>query len=216
MHHSLGKWAVAIAVSFTLASMSCFAVNSPYLITIDVSNPANVTLTATGINALANTTGQTAEDGVDLLGFFSQDAGSISINPLSAQELAGAGLSPYEYFTPDNRSSAGGGFFDLNLISASGDPENFSTSLPAFTGTSTFNLGYLDLPSSALPATGSQGDILAGDSENPGQVIGEWEVEPAPEPGILGIFALGTLIVVFFGQRHHSSSKSRWSIDRMM
>jgi hypothetical protein len=215
MRISKKKLVTAAAIGLSLASLSCFALNPPYLLTVNDANPANVIVTATGVNSLANTTGQTANNGVNLLGFFGQDEVNMSTGQFPSGTLTGGSLTTtYDSVSSDNQSTSGGAFLDLSLSldiasPQSGQAENFSTASPAFTGTWSFDLVDLGTSPSALPAPGQEGNILAGDSTNPGQIIGEWEIVPAPEPGVVSLLAVGTLISIFFGNRRHSANNQR-------
>jgi hypothetical protein len=68
----------------------------------------------------------------------------------------------------------------------------FSTSAPAFTGMATVDFSSLV---ALLPGPGASGQILAGWSETPGQILGEWavvpEVAPAAQAGVMGLAVLG-------------------------
>ncbi len=172
-----------------------FAASPSVLLTIDDSNPSAVTITATGENSAANDTGHSANDGVDLLSFFNQNdftAGNVVTSTLQGGNLT---LS-YNFNTGDNYSTGVnvGDLLDLNLYNtdfpASSDSETFSTTQPAFTGSLTLDLSSLD--PSALPAAGTTGDIIAGYGANPGAVIGSWQVETIPEPGIGSLLILGS------------------------
>jgi hypothetical protein len=140
---------------------------------------------------------------------------SISAGQFLPGTLTGASLTvPYDDVWSDSQSTGGGAFYDLSLYvdiaeSQSSEAENFSTASPAFTGTWSFDLTDLGVSPSALPAPGTQGSIITGDITNPGQMIGEWEVVPTPEPGMVSLLAVGTLISIFFGHRRHSANKPR-------
>ena len=138
----------------------------PVLIAVDVSNPAAVMFTATGAAPFVNdaTTGGTY--GVTLFPFFSPSTsfGSVSLTG----DFTAAGLpAPYSY--------VGGNFY---LSNGYADKQIFTTTQPAFTGSSWVNLSS---KSANLPTIGSSGDIYVG---NPfggsGVIIGRWEAVPEP------------------------------------
>jgi hypothetical protein len=157
---------------------------------VDVSNPANVTFTATGAPAAVADTGTFTYDGATLLKFF-----PVAADPALDLDVGGD-LTPngttqrYDASFPDDVS---GSSVDLNLRAFSGlDGQVFSTSAPAFTGAGTVDFSSLAGP---LPVPGTTGQIMAGWSEEPGQVIGEWavvpEVTPWAQAGVMGLTVLG-------------------------
>ncbi|HXS68654.1 MAG TPA: PEP-CTERM sorting domain-containing protein [Candidatus Polarisedimenticolia bacterium] len=183
--------------------------NTPtFLLTINVSNPSAVTIAATGANSIADDTGRTAGDGVDLLDFFSQNE-PIS-GPVSGSSLQGGGSTlSYNQAVGDNDSTLSGSRerLDLNIFYQGGfDPETFSTTAPAFTGSLTLDLSSMGVNVSALPAAGSQGDIIAGWSGNRGSVIGQWQVAPVPEPGTGTLVLLGS-VAGFIVRRNRARKK---------
>jgi hypothetical protein len=179
-----------------------------FLLSINDSDPSAVTITATGLSPLVNDTGRTANDGVDLLGFFSQDEIDMPAGQfLPNSTLEGGNLTlSYNDVWSDDYSTGGGSFLDLSLYvdidtSGSSDPESFSTTQPAFSGSWTINLSDLGINSSALPTPGSAGRILSGVSSNPGSVIGEWQVAAVPEPTTGSLLVLGSVIGLVFRRR---------------
>lgn len=200
---------VALGLAFILGMglEESFA-TSPILLTINDSNPSAVTITATGLNPTVNDTGRTANDGVDLLSFFNQD----EINMTAGQFLPNSTLKggslvlSYNDVWSDNYSTTGGTFKDLSLyidISSPGstDPENFSVSQPAFSGSWTIDLSGLGVSSIALPTPGSTGQILSGDSVNAGSIIGQWQVAPVPEPTTGSLLFIGSAAGLLFCRR---------------
>lgn len=178
----------------------------PFLLTINDSDPAAVTITATGLDPIQNdSSGRTANDGVDLLSFFSQDEIGMSAGQfLPGSTLEGGNLTlSYNDVWSDDYSTGNANFYDLSLyvdISSpgSGDSQTFSTSQSAFTGSWTLNLSTLGINSSALPTPGSSGQILSGSSQNPGVVIGAWQVDPVPEPTGGSLLLLTSAVGLFY------------------
>lgn len=185
----------------TIKSMP--ASSLPVLLTINDSDPSAVTITATTSNSYADYSGNTANDGIDLLGFFAV-AQSSSEPPfgqfLPGSTLEGGGIGdPYndvmgdDYSTLDTDQS----IVDLEVyldVSSPGetDTENFSTSQPAFTGSWTIDFSNLGITSGDLPAAGMEGTIISGYSFNAGAPIGQWEVvSTVPEPGANNLIVLG-------------------------
>lgn len=191
-----------------MAAEKSFAVPPvPVLLTIDASNPSAVTFTATGLNSGLNDSGRIGTDGVDLLGFFSQNQSTLLGSLLPNSSLSGGGLTlSYNNVRGDNYSTSGGNSYDLTLsvnasASGSGDAETFSTDQPAFGGSWTIDFSTLGLNSSALPTTGTQGLIISGDRANPGAIIGQWQVEPVPEPAVGSLLVLGSIAGWFVRRR---------------
>lgn len=176
------------------------------LLTINDTDPSAVTITATGLNSDANASGQTLNDGVDLLGFFSQDEFGLFGESLPNSTLTGGDSTiPYNDLAADSYSVEDS-YRDLELyvdvtVTASTNAQTFSTSESAFTGSWTINLSDLGVDASALPTPGSQGNIISGYSFHPGEVIGQWQVAAVPEPGIGGLALLASAIGVVCRRR---------------
>lgn len=182
----------------------------PVLLTINASNPSAVTITATGLNAGANDSSIPGRIGVELLGFFSENEYSLYNEAPPNPALYGSGQTlSYNNIGADNYSSGGGdgSYLDLGFYvniddPAANDPQTFSTTQPAFSGSWTIDFLDLGIDLSALPAAGSQGGILAGYSGQPGSIIGEWQVEAVPEPSTGGLLLLGSVAGFIFWRRH--------------
>jgi hypothetical protein len=191
-----------------MAAEKSFAVPPvPVLLTINDSDPSVITITATGLNAGVNNSGRIGADGVDLLGFFSDNESSLLAQLLPNSTLSGGGLAlSYNDLAGDNYSFSGGNSYDLSFYvgasaPGSSDPETFSINQPAFTGSWTIDLAGLGLSPSALPGPGSQGQIFSGNFANPGAVIGQWEVSPVPEPAIGGLLVVAAVTGLLFARR---------------
>lgn len=201
--------ATALSIAFILGVglEKSSAISSPILLTINDSNPAAVTITATGFAAAVNDGTKPASSGVDLLGFFSSNVPGLFGQLLLGSNLSGgnSGVS-YNDVRGDNFSTSGGNSVDFRLsldISSpgSGNTQTFSTSQPAFTGTWTIDLSALGINGSALPSPGTTGDILSGFSGDTGAIIGQWEIAPVPEPGMGGLLVLGSIIGTIIRRR---------------
>ncbi len=190
------------AIAFILGAglEKCSAISSPILLTIDDSNSSAVTITATGFAPGVNDSGRPASSGVDLLGFFSASEPGLFGQFLLGSTLSGGGSGvSYNDVRGDNFSTSGGNSVDFRLsldISSpgAGNTQTFSTAQPAFTGTWTIDLSSLGVGSSALPTAGTTGDILSGFGGDQGSIIGQWEVNPVPEPAIGSLLVLGSII----------------------
>ncbi|MFN0066517.1 MAG: hypothetical protein ACKVYV_02675 [Limisphaerales bacterium] len=164
------------------------------LIQVDVSNPANVTFTATGAAAGVDDASTFTYDGATLLGFFPAAADPGLDLDVGGNLTPNGTTQRYDASFPDDVS---GSSVDLNLRAFSGlDDQAFSTSAPAFTGVGTVDFTSLAGP---LPEPGMTGQIMAGWSGEPGQVIGEWavvpEVAPVAQAGVMGLAVLGFVAI---------------------
>ena len=200
---NLRKIASTILVAAALgtsahASSSCL----PVLLTIDISDPSAVKITSTGLNAGANDRCTSENDGIDLESFFSSPV-SIETDPPACGNLtpSGCGTIPYDTWDSDNASGCN---VDLNLYSTACDADDilqkFSKCDIAFDGTLTLDLSdYI----CELPGVGDCGVIIAGYSDNEGNVIGLWKVicTPVPEPSQYGLGIALALIALAVSRR---------------
>jgi len=179
---------------FGIALEKSSATPPTFLLTIDDSNPSAVIFTTTGLNPVVDDTGRTANSGIDLLNFFNQSEAGFLHELLPNSSLKGGNMT----LSYDSVISDGAGNLDLGLyVSGSTpgatQPETFSTTQPAFTGSWTINLSSLGLSASVLPAIGSQGQIQSGYSGDPGNIIGSWQVvTTVPEPSSASLLLLGS------------------------
>jgi hypothetical protein len=183
----------------------------PILLSIDDSNPSAVTITATSSNSYSDYSGNTANAGVDLLGFFGSDETGLSSGQLSGGSLQGGDDGVfYDSLRSDNYSTGGGLYYDLEVYlsaaaSGSGNIETFSTNLSAFSGTWTINLSSLGVDASDLPVGGSEGSIISGNNASAGSYLGEWQVVSTPEPSTFGLLALGAVLTRIVRRRQQAA-----------
>jgi MYXO-CTERM domain-containing protein len=163
-----------LATAVSTAVMAAYAAD-PVLITVDVSNPAEVTFTATGQSPGITVT-QNAFVGMSLLDFWRSNvdygSGSPGGEGLEASGTAGAYTACVRYGTTLN----------FYITSGQGVDQKFAIGDPAFTGSATVNLSSI---STLLPVAGSSGSLIAGDPMMPEagvQSIGRWQVSAVPEP----------------------------------
>ncbi len=154
------------------------------LLIINDSDPSNVTITATGAFAFTNDSSTNENEGVDLLEFFTAPVAILPPGSPASPGLSPTGDGPYTQWQADDYS---GSLVDLNISTDTSGPETqtFTTTSPAFTGSATLDLSSF---SADLPSLGSSGLIVSGNSNNNGDIIGDWEVEdvPVPEPSQYG------------------------------
>ncbi len=163
------------------------------LIEVDITDPTNVVLSATGEASLINDSASTANTGTTLLDLFTADF-NIPFTPETALtgDLAGGGVLPYssglnDFGTLTDRDL---NIYRGNLLPDFGAFQIFDTMTAAFSGSST-----VDLSGASLPALGTIGDIIAGDTDTGSDVvIGQWRIVPAP--GAAGLLAAAGLVGV--------------------
>jgi hypothetical protein len=190
-----------------LGALSSQTASAQGLLTIDDSNPADVIITATGLNP-SNGATNAVSSGVDLLAFFTIDVNYTSGNtPLTGTLTGGNSGVAYDGAVRDNQSTAGGANVDLNLFVSpgpnSGSLQTFDPSQPAFTGFFALDLSALDVLS--LPTLGTSGNIISGYSGGVGPIIGTWVV--VPEPTTTGLTVFGSLAAGIAYLRHRRSLK---------
>jgi len=202
-----------LAIVTISAAMSCSTSSAQVLLTIDTSDVSNVVITATGSFAGQASSGKTANDGIDLLSFFSISQAGVTgqFLPNSSLQGGGTGVS-YDDLAADNYSTGMPTYLDANLYVdgtalGAGTIENFTTGSAAFTGTWTIDLGSLGISSAALPGNGASGAIISGDAHNPGVEIGRFTVTQTPEPTTASLALLGFAItgVVVLRQRRKAA-----------
>ncbi|HEY4284631.1 MAG TPA: hypothetical protein VGM62_16335 [Chthoniobacterales bacterium] len=213
------KWKIillSIASVMGMGLEKSSAIPPRYLLTIDTSNPSAVTVTSTGLSAVVNDSSISGRIGAELLGFFSQDEYSLFNVAPPNSTLTASGLTlSYNNIGSDNYSTGGGensyldlGFYVNDASPAANDPQTFSTSQPAFSGSWTIDFASLGIDASALPTAGAQGEILSGFSGQPGTIIGSWQVAAVPEPGTGSLVLLASVIGVVY-RRTKKNSNSR-------
>jgi len=189
---------IFLVAAFGLSAQACCP---PVLLTIDVTNPFSVVITATGSAAAIRDCSTTEGDGIDLLQFFNSSVAACTSTDCGGDLIPSGGCLAYNAFTPDNASCCFGNF-DLNFYNNSNtvDIQSFNRCDSAFTGCWTIDLSEF---ACSLPCVGTTGDIMVGysDSRNgTGNTIGLWQIvsAPIPEPSQYGFFiclAVGALVL---------------------
>ncbi len=178
------RTALAVFLGFAI-SAAATPLLSAVLIEVDVTNPAAVTLTATGNASQVNDSSATLYDGVTLVQFFTVPFPGYQDFALSGNLTApsGHGLS-YNHSVDDDYPLALTG---LNLFYSGTyqtDVQSFSTAAPAFTGVAVASLSAFV---ARLPAAGASGNIIAGYNYGGSEaVLGQWAVVPEPSMLVLG------------------------------
>lgn len=164
---------------------SC-AIQGAVVLTVDVSTPAVVVITATGASP-STTVSSDVFNGFTLSGFFTSDAsGSWAGSALAAGLKGGNATIDYDTAQVDEASSVG------LFLGGGSQPISFSIGSPAFTGSSAFDLSGASL---LLPGAGSSGSLIVWDGAFNPVEIGTWQITPVPEPSayaaVMGVSLIG-------------------------
>jgi hypothetical protein len=183
-------------------SAKTYASPLPVVLNIDISNPSAVTITGLPVPLESDTFDGFDEIlGVDLLGFFTSDVGSLSGSASGNLIPSGTSTIAYDSYRSDNYS---GDYLDLNLFTAGDDRDlqTFINNQPPFTGTLTLDLSSL---SAYFPTAGTQGIIESANSFKSGDnsAIGLWSVtaESTPEPSTCALMGVAAGALLLFKKR---------------
>lgn len=183
-----------IPVAAIALALSTAASSAAVIMTIDISNPAAVRVTAIANNAQVNgSITVNYNGGISLRDFFTAPSSIPYGNPVGISgnwKAAGAVASYAEMVTfvfesPD--PVPGRDLSIYNRTAPESDEQTFTTTSSPFTGTSTFNFSSIG----NLPAIGTIGDVNIGFMSTHGGVIGQWQV--IPEPSVALVSSLGIL-----------------------
>lgn len=167
------------------------------ILIIDISDPSNVSFTATSAFSSGNDFGDTwLEDGITLLGFFSSSAYEGDLEFFDSSDLRSpGGTFEYTMFVAIDMNPMGSDYFNLNIFGSGFSDQNFSTTMPALTGSA---IGDLSLWVSHLRA--GTGDVQAGGNQYGSAIIGQYVVIPDPSVSALFIGS-GALTFIFIRRR---------------
>jgi hypothetical protein len=192
------------AFLFTLPHQSLGAI----VLLIDVSDPANVTFTATANNsAVAGNLSADFNGGITLKDFFTSNENIGVGDPLAISGTwisRGASSSFNEAVTFDFDANTGNvePGVDLSLYHNVVNPSNlqqFITSAPPFTGSSTADLSLLTF----LPNPGATGSVYMGYLGSHGGILGEWMAVAVPEPSAVAVVTGQVLLLTGLALRLH-------------
>ncbi len=200
-----------------LASQACASV----LLTLDISDPTAVKITATGaFPSLANNGFSTGE-GVTLVGLLSSayngPAEGGALRELSGPGLFAAGLNTGDpsqayttYWVGDFATGVGGWGKDVNLLNI--DPDR---PMQAFTldGAAFFGEAIANFTGANFVAAGTTGEIWLGYMNDYAPLnlsIGQWQVVPEPSSLLLVVAAAGAGFPLLAARRRrlHQASKA--------
>lgn len=181
-------------VVLALLALSAASASAAVVVTIDITNPAAVVITAVSNNSAINGSLMVNfNGGISFLSFFTADESIAEADPLGiAGDWTGAG-TPTSYnqmVTFDYGNSAVVPGVDLsiyNSVVSNSDDQNFLTSVLAFTGSSTVDFSSF----TNLPVYGTTGNVNLGYQNSHGGTIGQWQV--IPEPASCGLAAIGAI-----------------------
>jgi len=172
--------------------LSSAAAEAQVLLVIDDSNPADVTITATGNNASTDVIDNFLNGEVDLTGFFTGNLNASFGLPALSTNLASGGSAeayglaanaygPYAIILGSSYNTlslydSGAGGLNLQQLTV------FSSDSPAFSGSASFDFSD-PMFASLLPSPGTVGTVGVVASEALIDTsIGQWEVISTPEP----------------------------------
>lgn len=201
------KYLAYLFLGGLLAASVARAIPPAFNLTIDVTNPSAVVITANNAYALSDASASVNYNaGISLINFL-PSVQSIPLGPNStgltfAGTLTGgdAGV-PYDGLVTFNYGNAaavpGQDLSIYNNEASNSVTQSFTTGAIAFTGSAT-----IDFTGITLPAAGTTGAINIGFDSTHGGQIGTWNVistTPVPEPGtyalIAGAVGLGVVLL---------------------
>ncbi len=191
------------------------------MLTVDISDPAAVKITATGaFPSLANNSFSTGE-GVTLVGLlssaYSGPAAGGALRELSGPGLFASGSDTGDpsqayttYWVGDFATGVGVSGKDVNLLSIYPDPQTQAFTLG---GAAFFGEAFANFTGASFMAVGSTGEIWLSYMNNYAPLnlsIGQWQVVPEPSSLLLVVAAAGAGIPLLVARRRrlHQAPKA--------
>jgi len=189
---------VCFGAAVVLLLLSVCSSNAQIVLTVNISNPNDVVITATGGLATSTASGNFF-DGIDLVGLFNSSVGftEIAVNSTNLSLGNGSSTQTFTEASGDDASGTEGGEFDLNLFhNHVPDQVSFTENEDAFTGSITLNLTQSsDGDSTGIIASEishAGGNVVVFDG---GAVVGSYQVIEAPEPQSWALLVAGVALL---------------------
>lgn len=156
------------------------------VMTIDITNLAQVKFTATTAFAQVEEMDTDMLDGIVLVGVFSKNPGSGMPDEVMSSNLRspGATVSFREFYD----GGYAGGVLNLNFAGTNLSTHEFETTRAAFTGSAVANFSAVAAGSLVV---GTTGNIWAGSALDGRVVIGQFLIIPEPGSAMLGVVGVG-------------------------
>lgn len=181
---------IALAV-FVALFFAGAAAKADVILLVDISDPGNVTFTATNAVSQQSAGPGDINDGITLQGFFTSN---FDFNQAIGSSTLGAAITnPADsFYSVGINNTNDVGLQDLNFFAGGGPTQEFIAGQLALVGS-----GSLNMTGAPLPQFGATGNIVFGDTNlGSAPIIGQWRaISSIPEPSSLGILALSGLFL---------------------
>ena len=184
------SWVRCVVVALALLGLTVSAGRAAVILVIDITDPANVTFTATGAHAENDDPDTWLMYGFTLTGFFDSSVEDWDIHYFDESDLySPEGNFEYTDFTSID-FSGGSNYVDLNIFGSGFSEQGFSTTAPAFTGSAVADLrGWI----AQIMGGGTVGSIYTDSEEQYGILIGEYQIVPEPTTMMAVLLGLGVM-----------------------
>jgi len=184
------RWMRGVFASAVFACLLGAKSSAAVVMTIDITNLAQVKFTATTEFAQNEEMDTDMLDGIVLVGVFSKNPGTGVPDEVTSSSLRspGATVSFREFYD----GSYAGGALNLNFTGTNLSTHDFETTRRAFTGTAVAN--FSAVAAGAL-VVGTTGNIWAGSALDGRVVVGQFLIIPEAGSSVLGMVGLASLII---------------------
>lgn len=170
------------------------------ILRIDITDPAQITFTATGANSENDDDQSFLSEGITLLDFFSVSVEDPNVAFFESPSNLWSPGGNFAYTTLSSSAFTNAAPFvydDLAIFGSGFSTQDFSTNAPALTGSAVADLTAW---AAWIPAAGTVGNIRSGDGISfSGPQIGQYTV--VPEPSTAALAAAGLLLAARFIRR---------------